>query len=69
MRRLDKRQTATTFIQRIGREYGRTVTRTEAGYIAWNQTGYPSFWDGDPWETFDRQVTDFFVGIGHSEDK
>ncbi len=67
MLRHDKRQTANTFIQRVGREHGHTVSRDEAGFIAWNFTGYPCFWDGDPWEVFDRQVTEFFQEV--TEDK
>ena len=66
MRRHDRRQTATTFVQRVGRDFGHEVTRTEAMVIAWEWTGFPSFWDGDPWEVFDRQLTEFFGGV--SED-
>jgi len=65
MRRHDKRQTDITFTQRIGREHGFEVSREDAGYILWNHTGYPSFWDGDPIECLDRQVTEFFQKANH----
>ena len=29
------------------------------GYIIWNFTGYPSFWDGDPETCFRRQLQEY----------
>ncbi len=68
MKRHDKRQTVQTFVQRVAREHGYEVDRIEAMTIAWEYTGYPAFWTGDPMECFDRQLTEFFAGpLGDSE--
>jgi len=31
----------------IVRQWFPTATEDEAGYILWNETGWPCFWDGD----------------------
>lgn len=61
MKRYDGRQTFITFAQRVAREYGFDIDRDEANEVLWEYTGYPSFWDGNPVECVDRQLTEFFV--------
>ena len=62
MRRYDGRQTFITFTQRVAREHGHKISREEAGMVLWEFTGFPAFWDGDPMECLDRQLTELFAG-------
>lgn len=41
-------------------EFGRDITPTEADYLLWEETGFPSFWDGAPGDTCRRQLREFF---------
>lgn len=61
MKRYDRRQTPTSFTQRVGREYGYNLSRQEADFILWNLTGFPSFWSGDdPMGYLERQLSEIF---------
>ncbi len=61
MRRFDKRQTFITFAQRVAQEHGHNIDRETANFVLWEYTGFPSFWDGDPMECVDRQLSEFFA--------
>lgn len=51
------------FIQAIADCYGKTITDDEAQYIAWNFTGYPSFWMTDrPIEEMRHQAAAYLRG-------
>lgn len=55
--------TTTELVQAVGKCYGIKVTKDEAGYIAWNYTGYPMFWNTDrPREEFRMQVAAYLRG-------
>ena len=54
-------------VQEIGLKFGYELSEGEAGYIAWNHTGFPHFWnipaDGStPEEVFRTQVARYFSG-------
>lgn len=52
----------------IVREYVPDATDDQAGYILWNFTGYPCFWDGDPETELRRQLQDFADGKSKDAD-
>ena len=63
MRRFDMRQSARTFIRRVATDCGVSdqVTDRELLDIAWEYTGFPSFFAGsDPLATFYDQLVEAF---------
>jgi hypothetical protein len=61
VKRYDGRQTFITFAQRIGREHGFEVSRSDADVVLWEFTGFPAFWDSGPMQCLDHQLTEFFA--------
>ena len=47
-----------TWIELV-REYFPNVSEDKAEYILWNETGFPSFWRGDPEQSCREQLEDF----------
>lgn len=43
----------------IAREYFPDCTDEQLGYILWNHTGFPCFWDGDPETCMRQQLQDY----------
>ncbi len=43
----------------IVREYFPSASDDDAGWLLWNVTGWPCFWDGDPEQVMRRQLQAF----------
>ncbi len=55
------RMKVTTLVRRIGKEYGFTRIRADAvGYILWEHTGWPAFFQGPTEIILPRQLRAFF---------
>ena len=53
-------ETFIDLVKRIAADCGHTISDDEGGYILWNHTGFPDFFDGDPEECCTRQLRDYF---------
>ena len=42
--------------QEVAKEMGLSVDDETLGWVMWNETGWPSFFDGDSEETYRRQL-------------
>jgi hypothetical protein len=49
-----------SYVNAAARWNGIALSEGEADYIIWNRTGFPCFWDDDPWESFTQQVREHF---------
>lgn len=65
----DHRQTPWTMARRIAEAHGYSnLTEAQLSYILWNETGYPSFFDGDRMTVLAAQLQAFFSGaVGEEE--
>ncbi len=52
--------TALELVKETARGLGHSISDDEAGYILWNETGFPCFWDGAPTLCIQRDVTRCF---------
>jgi hypothetical protein len=53
-------ETFLQLIKRVAKDCGHDLSDDQAGYILWNHTGFPNFFDGDPEECCTKQIQDFF---------